>query len=179
MSKVGKLPITIPQGVKISLAGRTVKLEGPKGKAEYPLGKGIGAVSEGNEFKLALEENTRQAKANWGTARAVINGMILGLTQGWKRRLEMVGVGYKANIVGQKLTLFTGYSHEVVIDLPAAVKCTVEKNTIIQLESHDRQLMGNFAAKIRKVRKPEPYLGKGIKYSDEVVRRKAGKTGKK
>lgn len=120
----------------------------------------------------------KQANANFGTTRANINNMVLGVTKGWKRSLELSGVGFNAKISGKVLTLAVGFSHDVALPIPDAVKCSVNKNTI-ELESSDRVLLGTFAATIRKVQPPEPYLGKGIKFSEETVRRKAGKTGKK
>lgn len=176
MSRVGKKPIEIPSGVKASVDGSVVKIEGSKGKLEYPLTKGVSAAVEGSTLTLACD--TPEAMANFGTARANINNMVLGVTTGWKKALEMQGVGFSANLTGSKLKIVCGYSHDVFLEVPKAVTCKAEK-TSIQLESIDKQVLGNFAASIRKVCPPEPYLGKGIRYSDEVVRRKAGKTGKK
>jgi large subunit ribosomal protein L6 len=119
-----------------------------------------------------------QARADYGTARATINNMVLGVSTGWKKTLELNGVGYAAKLQGQKLVLSVGFSHDVTMDVPTSIKCIVAKNSI-DMESADREALGTFAAKVRQVQPPEPYLGKGIKYSDEKVRRKAGKTGKK
>lgn len=188
MSRVGKQPVIIPQGVKASVQGNVVSIEGPKGKMSFTLGRGVKAAVEDGKVVVTplIVEKDRSGKqviptavkANYGTARALINSMVLGVTKGWKRALEMNGVGFTAKLQGQKLTLAVGLSHDVVIDLPKEVTCTVTKN-VIELESADRELLGTLAARIRKVQPPEPYLGKGIKYVGEKIRRKAGKAGKK
>ncbi|WKZ56332.1 MAG: 50S ribosomal protein L6 [Bdellovibrionota bacterium] len=178
MSRIGKKPVTIPSGVKASIEGSTVKVEGPKGKLSYTTGNGVGITQQGNVLQLQLLDKHPQSSANFGTARAVINNMVEGVSKGWKRSLELNGVGYTAKVQGQTLTLTVGFSHDVTIMLPASVKGTVTKN-VIELESPDRHLVGLIAAKIRKSQPPEPYLGKGIKYTEETIRRKAGKTGKK
>ena len=173
------MPVTLPSGVKASIADGLVKVEGPLGKLQFKPGNGVTASLEGSVITVScLNEANKQANANYGTARAIINNMVLGVSTGWKRSLELNGVGFVAKIAGQKLTLTVGYSHDVVLPIPALVKANVDKNRV-DLESCDREVLGTFAATIRKVNPPEPYLGKGIKYSDEVVRRKAGKTGKK
>jgi large subunit ribosomal protein L6 len=168
----------MPQGVKAAVQGTTVQVEGPKGKLVYNLGAGVSASTQEGKILLTANPADKQAKANWGTARAVINNMMTGVTKGWKRSLELNGVGFGAKVQGQKLVLSCGYSHDVTLDLPKELKATVNKN-VVDLESFDRQLVGQWAARIRKVQPPEPYLGKGIKYVEETIRRKAGKTGKK
>lgn len=178
MSRIGKSPIEVPQGAKVSVQGTTVHVEGPKGKLSYVVGSGVNVKQEGPQVILSASVADRQSKANWGTARATINNMCHGVVKGWKRSLEMNGVGFGAKIAGQKLTLTVGFSHDVEMELPKEIKCTVTKN-VIDLESADRQLVGQYASKIRKVQPPEPYLGKGIKYVEEKIRRKAGKTAKK
>lgn len=179
MSRVGKKPITIPSAVKARVDGTRVFVEGPKGKLECGLGSGVSAVIEGGVLTVSCDDELNtQTKSNFGTARARINNMVKGVTDGWKRALEMTGVGYTATVQGQTLVLQVGFSHDVKIELPKEIKCSCVK-TSIALESCDKDLLGVLAARIRKVRPPEPYLGKGIRYSDEVVRRKAGKTGKK
>lgn len=179
MSRIGKMPVTLPAGVKALISEGTVNVEGPKGKLDFKPGSGVSvAIANGVLTVTCLEENNKQAAANYGTARAIINNMVLGVSTGWKRALELNGVGFVAKVAADKLTLTVGYSHDVILPIPSVVKAVVEKNKI-ELESCDRAILGNFAATIRKVNPPEPYLGKGIKYSDEVVRRKAGKTGKK
>lgn len=178
MSRVGKTPITIPSGVTIVVNGREVSVSGPKGKLNYSTGTGVRVLVEGSKVVVSTSDETKQTKANFGTTRANINNMVLGVTQGWKRGLEMTGVGFNAKLAGQILVLSVGFSHEVKLPLPNGIKCVVTKNTI-ELEGADRNLVGEYAAKIRQVQPPEPYLGKGIKYANEVIRRKAGKTGKK
>ncbi len=188
MSRVGKQPIVIPQGVKVSVQNNVVSIEGPKGKLSFAPAKSIKAVVEDGKIivsPLVLEKDSQgkeaistSVKAVFGTARAVINNMVLGVTKGWKRSLEMNGVGYTAKVVGPTLVLAVGFSHDVIINIPKDVKCTVTKN-LIEIESVDRETVGTLAARIRRVQPPEPYLGKGIKYVEETIRRKAGKTGKK
>ena len=178
MSRIGKQPVIIPSGVKAAVNNGIVHVEGPKGKLDYTLGAGVQAAVQDGKLVVSIVASDNQTRANFGTARARINNMVVGVTKGWKRSLELFGVGYNAKIQGQALTLAVGFSHEVKMDLPPTVKCNVVKNTI-ELESADRELVGTVAARIRKVQPPEPYLGKGIKFTEEKVRRKAGKTGKK
>ena len=188
MSRVGKQPVVVPSGVKASVQAGVVMVEGPKGKLSYkPTSDVVVDIKEGKvivsptgvvKSKSGKDEIPKQIKANYGTARATINNMVLGVTKGFKRSLELNGVGFTAKLAGQVLTLTVGFSHDVLVDIPKEVKCVVVKN-VIELESADKQLLGTLASGIRKIQPPEPYLGKGIKYSDEKVRRKAGKTGKK
>ncbi len=180
MSRVGKRPIEIPKGVQASVSGNTVAIQGPKGKLQYQLGRGISAKVEGSTIVLsATAGNDSQISANWGSARANINNMVKGVNQTWTKSLELQGVGFNASIAKNSLKLIVGFSHEVLMPIPAGVTAKVDKNTIVILESADRQVLGNFTANIRKVRPPEPYLGKGIRIVGQYVRRKAGKAGKK
>jgi large subunit ribosomal protein L6 len=179
MSRIGKIPVVIPDGVKALLLDGAVVIEGPKGKLSFKPNRGIKVVCEPKQIVVSLDSNATEAsKVDWGTTRATILNMVNGVTKLWKRSLEMNGVGFNAKLQGQKIILSVGFSHEVEIEIPKEVKCAVTKTTI-DLESVDKQLVGTLAAKIRKVQPPEPYLGKGIKFSEETVRRKAGKTGKK
>ena len=178
MSRIGKLPVALPQGVKGAVSGAVVSVEGPKGKLSYTVRPGVKVELNDGKFAVSLIGADGQSKADYGTTRATINNMVKGVSIGWKKILELHGVGYTAKLQGKNLVLSVGFSHDVTMLLPDAVKCTVTKN-IIDLESNDREALGTFAAKVRDVQPPEPYLGKGIKYSDEKVRRKAGKTGKK
>ena len=178
MSRVGKQPVAVPSGVKTAIESGVVRVEGPKGKLEFTPGFGVGVKQEQGQIIVTKVSNGTQANANWGSARAIINNMVLGVSKGFKKSLELNGVGYNAKMQGQTLCLSVGFSHDVNIELPKEVKCTITKNTV-ELESADKQLVGNLAAKIRMTQPVEPYLGKGIKYTDETVRRKAGKTGKK
>jgi len=178
MSRVGRQPVAVPSGVKIGIANQLISVEGPKGRLEYGIAKGLSVAQENNSLVIKVDAGaSRQTRADYGSIRAHIQNMVIGVTTGWKRSLELNGVGYTASIAGQKLELKVGFSHEVIIDLPKAVKGGVVKN-VIELESHDKQLLGVVASGIRKIRPPEPYLGKGIKHTTEKIRRKAGKTGK-
>ena len=179
MSRIGKLPVTLPQGVKVSVVGSEVHVEGPKGKLKYKPATGVEvAVKEGKVLVTIPAGSDTQLDASYGSARAHINNMVQGVSKGWKRSLELNGVGFTAKVAGQELTLAVGFSHDVVLAIPAEVKAVVTKN-IIDLESPNRDVVGQLAARIRMVQPPEPYLGKGIKYVEEKIRRKAGKTGKK
>jgi large subunit ribosomal protein L6 len=178
MSRIGKLPVALPQGVKGAVSGSVVSVEGPKGKLSYNVRPGVKVELNDGKFAVSLVGTDAQSKADYGTTRATINNMVKGVSTGWKKSLELNGVGYVAKLQGKNLVLSVGFSHDVTMVIPDAVKCTVGKN-VIDLESNDREVLGTFAAKVRDVQPPEPYLGKGIKYSDEKVRRKAGKTGKK
>jgi len=178
MSRVGKSPVVIPAGVKANVVNGVINVEGPKGKLSYTVTSGIRIGIDGGSIIVERDAEDRQSKSNHGSTRALVNNMVLGVTKGWKRSLELNGVGYNAKVQGQSVVLAVGFSHDVKIDLPKEIKATVTKN-ILDLESADRQLVGLFASKIRKVQPPEPYLGKGIKYVEETIRRKAGKTGKK
>ncbi|NLF25553.1 MAG: 50S ribosomal protein L6 [Deltaproteobacteria bacterium] len=177
MSRVGKQPVNIPAGVKASVVEGIVKVEGPRGSLAYKLARGVSAVIEGDTITFAVRGGDKQSVADYGTARSHVDNMVKGVTEGWKRSLEVNGVGYTASMAGTKLLLKVGFAHDVDIEIPEGVSCQVQRN-IIDLMSHDKQLVGNVAAKIRKVRPPEPYLGKGIKYVEEVIKRKAGKTAK-
>ncbi|MCB9029827.1 MAG: 50S ribosomal protein L6 [Deltaproteobacteria bacterium] len=177
MSRIGRQPIDLPQGVQASISPVAVSIQGPKGKLEMKLGQGVVVKNEDSKIVVSTDTNSKQAKANWGTTRNTIANMVHGVSEGWKRDLELHGVGYNASLNGNVLNLNVGLSHEVKMEIPAAITAKVQKTTI-ELESADKQLLGNFAAKIRKVRPPEPYLGKGIRLAGEQVRRKAGKAGK-
>lgn len=178
MSRIGKQPVAIPTGVKVTAADGLVKVEGPLGKLEGRYSSDVKVVCENSKVVVSLVKDDRQARASFGTARAHINNLIKGVTKGWKRSLELTGVGFVAKVQGAKLVLSVGFSHDVILDIPKSIKCVVTKTTI-DMDSVDREELGTFASRVRKVQPPEPYLGKGIRYSDEVVRRKAGKTGKK
>jgi large subunit ribosomal protein L6 len=178
MSRVGKLPVAVPAGVTVGIDGRVVNVSGPKGKLAYTIGSSVDVSQADGKIVVAIKGDTKQARANFGTTRAIISNMVKGVTQGWKRSLELNGVGFTAKVAGKKLVLTVGFSHDVELEIPAEIKCAVNKN-LIELESPDKQSIGTFAAIVRGTQPPEPYLGKGIKYSEEKVRRKAGKTGKK
>lgn len=177
MSRVGKTPVEIPSGVKVSLTDGEIAIEGSKGKLQHNIPGVIEVQQEDGKLVFSSKQKDRNAQALYGTTRAIINNMVQGVQNGWKRSLELSGVGYTAALQGDKLELIVGLSHEVKLPVPEGVTCKVGKTTI-DLESADKQKVGEFAAEIRRVRPPEPYLGKGIKYSDEQIRRKAGKAGK-
>ncbi|RMD85976.1 MAG: 50S ribosomal protein L6 [Candidatus Dadabacteria bacterium] len=177
MSRVGKLPVTLPEGVKAEVNGSMVKIEGPKGKMEHTIPAGVKASVKDGTLCVEIDSNSKQARANWGTVRSLLNNSVIGVKDGWKKRLELHGVGYGAKLNGNELVLTVGLAHDVKFTVPDGIKCSVQKSAI-DLESVDKQLVGNFAARVRKARPPEPYLGKGIRIAGEHVRRKAGKAGK-
>lgn len=177
MSRIGNKPVTLPAKVKINIAAdRSVQVEGPKGKLSWTLPAGIDGKVEGETIRLERKSETRQVRALHGLARALINNMVTGVSAGFTRSLEIQGVGFKAAVQGQKLNLSLGFSHPVIFDIPADIKITVTDNTKLLIEGIDRQLVGQVAANIRAHYPPEPYKGKGVRYSDEQVRRKEGKT---
>jgi large subunit ribosomal protein L6 len=175
VSRIGKLPIAIPAGVKVAVDANTVRLEGPKGKLASTVPAGVAIKVEGNVVRVLREGEERKLRALHGLTRKLIANMAQGVSQGFTRVLDINGVGYRAEVKGQEIHMTLGYSHPVVFPLPAGVTASVERQVIITLSSADRQLLGEMAAKIRSLRPPEPYKGKGIKYREEVIRRKAGK----
>ena len=180
MSRIGNLPIQIPDGVQVDISkGNLVKVKGPKGELEQQIDPDIALKIENDIIKVSRPTEQRRHKAMHGLYRSLVSNMVEGVSKGFKIQQEVVGVGFKANSQGQMLELSIGFSHDVIFIIPNEVKVTTEtvkgKNPIITLESHDKQLLGQIAAKIRELRKPEPYKGKGIKYVGENIRRKAGK----
>jgi len=175
VSRIGKLPVTIPAGVKVAVDAEAVRLEGPKGKLQAPIPSGVQVKVEGNVVRVERQQNDRKMRALHGLTRKLIANMAQGVSQGFSRVLDINGVGYRAEVKGQEVHMTLGYSHPVVFPLPAGVSAAVERQIIITLTSADRQLLGETAAKIRDLRPPEPYKGKGIKYREEVIKRKAGK----
>ncbi|PLX87942.1 MAG: 50S ribosomal protein L6 [Desulfuromonas sp.] len=177
MSRIGKLPVAIPAGVKVSLDGNEVKVQGPKGNLSQVMPERITVAVEAEQVVVTRPTEEKDDRALHGLVRSLINNMVIGVTQGFTRELEINGVGYRAEISGKKLTMALGYSHPVVYELPEGIEVEVEKQTKLVVRGIDKQLVGSAAAKIRSFRKPEPYKGKGIKYADEHIVRKAGKTG--
>ena len=175
MSRVGKIPIQLPQGVALRLVDGVVQVEGPKGKLSQSLPRAVQVEVTGPAVHVRRDNDSREARSMHGLAHRLIQNMVRGVHTGFTRTLEIVGVGYRAEARGNSLYMSLGYSHPILFQLPAEVKAKVEKQTVITLESSDRQLLGQTAAMIRQLRPPEPYKGKGIKYSDEILRRKAGK----
>ena len=177
MSRLGKLPVAIPSGVQANIKDGVVTIQGPQGSLTQPIGHGIEVALEDGNLQVRRVANDKQARANYGTMRALLANMVHGVSEGWKRSLELQGVGYNASMQGQTLVLNVGLSHQVQIEIPKEIKTKVAK-TRIDLESPNKQLLGTVAAKIRNSRPPEPYLGKGVRIVGEQVRRKAGKAGK-
>ena len=175
MSRIGKLPVTIPTGVKVALDANALRLEGPKGKLQTSVPGGLELKVEGNLLRVERQSEDRKVRALHGLTRKLIANMTQGVSQGFTRVLDINGVGYRADVRGQEIHMTLGYSHPVVFPLPASVSASVERQVIITLSSPDRQVLGETAAKIRSLRPPEPYKGKGIKYREEVIKRKAGK----
>ncbi len=179
MSRIGKNPVYIPQGVTVTVENGTVKVTGPKGELTYTHRPEILVKVEDGQVICTVKEETKESGAFWGLTRALIANMVVGVSEGYEKKLELVGVGYRVkSIDNSKISLAVGFSHPVEFEAPKGVNLRVEGNTEIFISGIDKNLVGLTAAKIRKVKKPEPYKGKGIKYSDEVIRRKAGKTGK-
>jgi large subunit ribosomal protein L6 len=178
MSRIGLKPINIPSGVEIKVDGQSVSVKGGKGTLSLLLPAAVILSREGETINLSVAHPTfKSERALWGTFRALLQNMIKGVTVGFTRSLEVNGVGYRANVSGKKLVLEVGYSHEIDFPLPEGVTATVDKN-IVSLSGADKQLVGETAARLRRVRPPEPYKGTGIKFVEEIVRRKAGKAGK-
>jgi len=178
MSRIGKKPVALPKGVKITVNGAEAVVEGAKGKLTCPIPHGISVDSKADSITFARSSDEPQSRAYHGLARALLQNAVTGVTEGWKKELDIKGVGYKATMEGQALRLDLGYSHPIFFDPPNGIQLAVDKNTHITVAGIDRQLVGQVAANIRQFRKPEPYKGKGVQYTGEVIRRKAGKTGK-
>lgn len=184
MSRIGKMPVSLPTGVKISVDNsNVVTVKGPKGELKQSVDKDIEIAIEANSLTVNRPTDQKRHRALHGLYRSLINNMVTGVTEGFKTEMELVGVGFRASNQGQILELALGYSHPIYFVVPREVKVTTEtlkgKNPIITLESNDKQLIGQIAAKLRSLRKPEPYKGKGVKFVGEVLRRKAGKTSGK
>ena len=175
MSRIGRLPIKLPQGVKVYLADKSVRVEGPKGKLTSALPEDVEIVIESDVIKVSRKSDDKNVRALHGLTRKLIANMVEGVGQGFRRVLEINGVGYRAEVKGQALHLTLGYSHPVVFPLPPGVTASVERQTVITLQSADKRLLGETASHIRGLRPPEPYKGKGIKYQEETIHRKAGK----
>lgn len=179
MSRIGKQLITIPNGVTVTVDSSSVTVKGPKGELKRPLNRIVTVVVENNTVTLSVRKpDEKNERSLWGTWGAHIVNMIQGVTEGFKKELEINGVGYRVAMQGKDLKLEVGFSHSVIFLVPAGVQASVEKN-VITLVSFDKELLGTTAAELRAVRKPEPYKGKGIKYLSETIRRKAGKTASK
>ncbi|MBD3948954.1 50S ribosomal protein L6 [Tuanshanicoccus lijuaniae] len=178
MSRIGKKPVVIPEGVTVELNGHTVTVKGPKGELTRELAPSINVEIEGNVVTFTRPDDSKVNRSLHGTTRSVFNNMVEGVSTGFKKELNLVGVGYRAQKAGNKLTLSVGLSHPVEFEEVEGVGFEVPNNTTIIVEGFNKEKVGELAANIRAVRPPEPYKGKGIRYSTEVVRRKEGKTGK-
>lgn len=179
MSRIGKLPVTLPKGVEVTIKGQKIDVKGPKGSLSREFHPLVEISSEDKEIRIKPREESKNANALWGLCRSLLNNMVVGVSEGYSKVLEINGVGYRAEVSGKELKMALGFSHPVEFPLPEGVDAKVDKNTIITLSSIDKELLGQTAATIRAFRPPEPYKGKGIKYADEVIRRKVGKAGVK
>ncbi len=176
MSRIGKQPIPIPKDVEVKLAGDDITVKGPKGKLERSIHPRVTVNIEAENITVSVADQTRESRAFHGLFRALIANMVTGVTNGFEKGLEIVGVGYRAELKGRTAIFHLGYSHPVDFELPDGIEANIDK-TKVTLTSIDKELLGRTAAKIRSFRKPEPYKGKGIRYAGEIIRRKAGKTG--
>jgi large subunit ribosomal protein L6 len=176
MSRIGKQPIAIPAKVKVEVKGQSVHVEGPKGKLDWELPRRTSLKVQDGKVVVSRQGDDAQAKALHGLSRALVNNMVKGVSEGFVKKLEIQGVGFKAAVQGTNVNLSLGYSHPVVYPIPAQIKVTVEENTKLTIEGPDRQVVGQVAAEIRSFYPPEPYKGKGVRYTDERVVRKEGKT---
>ena len=180
MSRIGRKSIPVPSGVEVTIDGPTVKVKGPKGTLEHKLAEPITVErAENGELLVTRPNDERKAKELHGLSRTLVANMIVGVTEGYKKTLEINGTGYRVTAKGKDLEFALGFSHPVLVTAPEGITFTVERPTLFHVAGIDKQLVGEVSAKIRKIRPPEPYKGKGVKYSDEVIRRKAGKAGKK
>ncbi len=175
MSRIGKKAVVIPAGVSVTLDGQTVSVKGPKGQLSWTVADEIEVKQEGAEVIFAPRDESTRAKSMWGLSRTLIGNMVQGVSQGFEENLELVGVGYRAAMKGSSLSLQLGFSHDVDIVPPAGITFASAKQTEIKISGIDKQAVGEMAAKIRRIRPPEPYKGKGVRYAGEAVRRKEGK----
>ena len=178
MSRIGKLPIPIPQGVKIQVDGATVRAEGPKGKLAQLVPTGLTTRVADSTIFIERAGDDRRVRALHGLARALVANMVTGVKDGFERKLDIVGIGYRAQMQGRNIQLALGYSHPIIFPLPDGVTAEIDKQIAITLRGADKAVLGQTAAKLRALRKPDPYKGKGVRYQGEVIKRKAGKAGK-
>ena len=178
MSRIGKLPVKVPKGVNITLNEQTVKVKGPHGELSQLIPKEISVSISDDTVTVSKNEETIKARQNYGLVRSLVNNMVIGVSEKFEKKMQMIGVGYRAQVQGKKLTLLVGYSHPVEFEVPDGMEVKVEANTNLTVSGSDKEKVGLLASQIRATRPPEPYKGKGIRYVDEVVLRKAGKSGK-
>ena len=179
MSRIGKLPISLPAGVEVVIDGQEVEVKGPNGTLRRQFHPMVQIERTDGALRVSPIENTQQGRALWGLSRSLLNNMVVGVSTGFTKVLEIIGVGYKAEVDGSTLKLALGFSHPVIFPLPAGINGSVEKNTIVTLTGFDKELLGQVCANLRRYRPPEPYKGKGIKFQGEAIRRKVGKAGVK
>jgi large subunit ribosomal protein L6 len=177
MSRIGKKPIAIPKGVTVKVDGNTIDVKGPKGQLRQSLPPGISATLEDGQLVAKKDSEARELSKFHGLARSLMNNAVQGVNEGWKRELDIVGVGYRAELKGQQVVIALGYSHPILFDVPKGIEVAVEKQTHLTVTGVDRQLVGQVAANLRRLRKPDPYQQKGVRYTGEVLKKKAGKTG--
>jgi len=177
MSRIGKKPIAIPKGVTVKVDGNVIDVKGPKGQMRQALPPGVSAALEDGQLIAKRDSDARELGKFHGLARSLMSNAVQGVTEGWKRELDIVGVGYRAELKGQQVVLALGYSHPILFDVPKGIEVAVEKQTHLTVTGVDRQLVGQVAANLRRLRKPDPYQQKGVRYTGEVLKKKAGKTG--
>ena len=175
MSRIGKKAVAVPSGVTVTIEGQTISVKGPKGQLSWTVAEEIEVRQEGQDLLLTKRADTTRAQAMWGLSRTLVSNMVTGVTTGFERSLDLVGVGYRAAMKGQALSMQLGFSHEVDVPAPEGITFAVPKQTEIKISGIDKQLVGETAARIRRIRPPEPYKGKGVRYTGEQVRRKEGK----
>ncbi|KUP95653.1 50S ribosomal protein L6 [Thermobifida cellulosilytica] len=178
MSRIGRLPISVPKGVEVTIDGQDVKVKGPKGELKHTVARPITVTLEDGQVKVSRSDDSPQTRSLHGLTRALIANLIEGTSKGFTKTLEISGVGYRVQAKGQNLEFSLGYSHPVIVEPPEGITFRVEKPTLLHVEGIDKQLVGQVAANIRSLRKPDPYKAKGIRYQGERIRRKAGKAGK-
>lgn len=178
MSRIGNAPVMMPAGVSLEVKGTDGTVKGPLGQIHFPVPEGISIQQEGATVTLQRRDDSKELRALHGTTRALLSNHARGVSSGWVRNLELVGVGYRAQLKGKQLVLSLGYSHDINYDLPADIEAKVDQQVRIELKCIDKQRLGQIASEIRSYRPPEPYKGKGVKYAGEQIRRKAGKAGK-
>jgi large subunit ribosomal protein L6 len=177
MSRIGKKPIAIPKGVTVKADASGVEVKGPKGQMKQALPPGISAAVEDGTIVTKKHSDDHEMSKFHGLARSLVNNAVLGVTEGWKKELDIVGVGYRAEMKGQQIHLALGYSHPIIFDVPKGIDVAIDKQTHITVTGVDRQLVGQVAANLRRLRKPDPYQQKGVRYTGEHLKKKAGKTG--
>ncbi len=178
MSRIGKLPVAVPAGVEVVIGPELITVKGPKGQVSPPVCPLNDYERKDGHVTLTRKDETRQSNAQHGLRRTLLNNCVVGVTQGFTKSLEVIGVGYRVSVKGPIIELQVGYSHPVLLDVPEGISAAVEGN-VLKLSGADKEKVGEFAARVRRVRKPEPYKGKGIKYTTEIIRRKVGKSGGK